>query len=344
MHACWRTILLATSVASLLDCSRRPTPQGDTTTTADAAADATPAGTLTEARRQQVVTAMLPLVEAHYVIRDLGVSSAAAVREHMARGDYAGLTREQDFAQRLTDDLRAVTSDLHFRVRYRPVGWTEPMTPERQGELAVEARHGIASVDHLAGGVALLKIDSFREPPDAPALQQAYAEAMTAVADAPALVLDLRDNYGGDPTTVAFAMSYFFDPTPVHINDIWSREEDVTWQNWTRRNLPGKRFGGHKPVFVLVSKRTISGGEEAAYDLQTQKRALVLGETTAGAANPAPPFDLGDGFKVFVPVARAINPITQTNWEGKGVIPDVAVAPTEAVKLALSLASDAGAR
>jgi hypothetical protein len=340
MYAWWRALLPATAIASLLGCSRRPGPQGNTTTSADAS----PAGTLTEARRQRLVSALLPLVEAHYVSRELGVSAAAAVREHTARGDYANLAREEDLARRLTDDLRAVTNDLHFRVRYRPAGWTEPTTPEREAELAVEARHGIASVEHLPGGVALLKIDSFLEPPDTPALLQAYAAAMSEVADAPALLLDLRDNYGGDPATVAFAMSYFFDPTPVHLNDIWSREEDVMWQNWTRRDLPGKRFGGHKPVVVLVSKRTISGGEEAAYDLQTQKRALVLGEPTAGAANPAPPFDLGDGFNVFVPVARAINPITQTNWEGKGVIPDVSVAPPDAVKLALSMASDAGGR
>ena len=152
-------------------------------------------------------------------------------------------------------------------------------------------------------------------------------------------------NYGGDPRTVAYMLSYLFDPAPVHVNDIWSRDENVTWKNWTQRDVPGKRFGGHKPLFVLVSKRTVSGGEEAAYDLQAQKRAVVIGETTVGAANPAPPYDVGDGFRVYIPVARAINPITHTNWEGTGVQPDVAVDATDALNVALSLAAaDAGAR
>ena len=329
---------------ALLACSRgnpAPSPAASASVTGVAAE----AGSLTADRRQHVLDSMLPLIGAHYVFPELGEAAVHAVQDHQARGDYASLSVEDDFAQRLTDDLRAVTHDIHFRVRYRAGGQApEAMTPERRAELEVEARQGVHSVERLAGGVALLKLDSFLDPPDSPALQKAYADAMSEVADARALVLDLRDNYGGDPRTVAFMLSYLFDATPVHVNDIWSRDEDVTWQNWTQRNVPGRRFGGHKPIFVLVSRRTISGGEEAAYDLQAQKRALVLGEVTAGGANPSPRFDLGDGFVVFIPSARAINPITHTNWEGTGVQPDVAVDPADSLKVALSLAADAGGR
>jgi retinol-binding protein 3 len=329
----------------LLACSRdRPTPPPppSTLTSASAATSAAALGTLTPEGRQRLLDAMFPLIGAHYVSPDLGASTVQTLRDHLTRGDYASVSVEDDFARRLTDDVRAVTHDLHFRVRYRAPGTPDGMTPERRAELEVEARHGIHSVERLANGVALLKLDSFLEPPDSQALRNAYASAMREVADARVLVLDLRDNYGGDPTTVAFAMSYLFDPTPVHLNDIWSRDEDVTWQNWTRRDLPGPRFGGHKPVFVLVSRQTISGGEEAAYDLQAQKRAIVVGERTAGAANPSPRFDLGDGFAIFIPSARAINPITHTNWEGTGVQPDVTVDAADAETMALSLAADAG--
>jgi len=300
--------------------------------------DAGTVASLTEERRQRLVESIVPLVNAHYVFAELGAKATEAIRDHLARGDYAGITGEADFAQRLTDDLRAVTHDLHFRVRYRPKRGTEPMTPELRAKLAVEAKHGIADARSLPGGVGLLKIDSFLEPPETLALQQAYVEAMAVVADAPALILDLRDNYGGDPTTVAYVLSYFFEPQPVHVNDVWNREQNVTWQNWTRHDVPGKRFGGRKPMFVLVSHRTVSGGEEMAYDLQAQKRAPVLGEPTTGAANPAPPFDLGDDIRAFIPVARAINPITKANWEGTGVLPDLAVDPAQAVERARSMA------
>jgi len=38
-----------------------------------------------------------------------------------------------------------------------------------------------------------------------------------------------------------------------------------------------------------------------------------------------------------VPFARAINPITHTNWEGTGVEPDVKVAASEALATAQRL-------
>ncbi len=339
-----RSALLA---LGLLACSRgSPDPSASAASAAPAASDAaTSVGALTVEGRQHLLDAMLPLIRAHYVFPELGVTAAQTLQDHLARGDYASLSVEKDFAQRLTDDLRAVTHDLHFRVTYRTPGQAPPPpTPELQAKLEVEARQGVHSVDRLADGVAVLKLDSFLDPPDSPALRKAYADAMSEVADARVLVLDLRDNYGGDPRTVAYMLSYLFDPTPVHVNDIWSRDENVTWQNWTERDVPGKRFGGHKPIFVLVSKNTMSGGEEAAYDLQAQKRAVVIGEPTSGGANPAPHFDFDAGFRVYIPSARAINPITHTNWEGTGVQPDVAADPADALKVALSLAADAGAR
>jgi C-terminal processing protease CtpA/Prc len=51
--------------------------------------------------------------------------------------------------------------------------------------------------------------------------------------------------------------------------------------------VPGSRFGANKPVYILTSHQTISGGEELAYDFQSLRRAKVIGEATAGAANPA---------------------------------------------------------
>lgn len=338
-----RTLTGAVGAILLLACSRGgPSPSPSAATSASPPPSDAAIGTLTPERRQRLIDRMTPIIRARYVSSELAAATAQALEEHLARGDYASLSVEGDFAHRLTDDVRAVTHDLHFRVRYKAPGTTDVVTDKDRAELEVEARHGIHSVERLPNGVAILKLDSFLEPPDSQALRNAYASVMGEIADARALVLDLRDNYGGDPTTVAFALSYFFDATPVHLGDVWSREEDVTWQNWTRRDVPGPRFGAYKPIFVLVSKETISGGEAAAYDLQSQKRAIVIGETTAGAANLAPPFDLGDGFAVYVPVARAINAITHTNWEGTGVRPDIAVNPSDAQKVALSMAADAG--
>jgi len=102
--------------------------------------------------------------------------------------------------------------------------------------------------------------------------------------------------------------------------------------------VSGKKFGAGKPVYVLTSSRTFSGAEEFAYDLQTQKRATIVGETTGGGANPGGPVRLPYDLTLFVPTGRAINPVTKTNWEGVGVKPDVAVSADSALDVAHGLA------
>jgi retinol-binding protein 3 len=124
---------------------------------------------------------------------------------------------------------------------------------------------------------------------------------------------------------------------PTHLIDIYNRKEDKTTQNWTLSYLPGQRMAT-QPVFVLTSKRTFSGAEEFAFDLKTQKRATIVGETTGGGAHPVSGHLVADYFMVGVPFAKSLDPVTKTNWEGTGVEPDVKVAAADALETAEKLA------
>jgi hypothetical protein len=86
---------------------------------------------------------------------------------------------------------------------------------------------------------------------------------------------------------------------------------------------------------VLISNRTFSAAEEFAYDLQVLHRALLIGETTGGGAHPVSPQLITNGFIGFIPYARAVNPVTKTNWEAVGVKPDVKVDPNIALDAAV---------
>nr|BFE79994.1 hypothetical protein GCM10020093_025950 [Planobispora longispora] len=120
---------------------------------------------------------------------------------------------------------------------------------------------------------------------------------------------------------VALLCSYLFDE-PTHLNDIYDRPGDSTAQFWTLPFVPGPRFGADKPVYVLTSGFTFSGAEEFAYDLQSRKRATVVGERTR-RAHPGVRYRVGAHLKSAVPCGRAINPVTGTNWEGTGIVPDI---------------------
>jgi C-terminal processing protease CtpA/Prc len=160
----------------------------------------------------------------------------------------------------------------------------------------------------------------------------AYDQAMALLAGSQALIVDLRRNGGGEPSSVAYFMSHFF---PIgderHLNDIYTRSSNQTQQYWTGP-VGSERYD--KPVYVLTSARTFSGGEECAYDFQTQHRGVLVGDTTGGGSNPVDVFGLGHGLVVAIPVARAINPITHSNWEHVGVKPDISVPAAQAQQAA----------
>ena len=83
-----------------------------------------------------------------------------------------------------------------------------------------------------------------------------------------------------------------------------------------------------------------SGAEEFSYNLKNLKRATIVGETTGGGAHPVAGHRIDEHFSITVPYARAINPISKTNWEGTGVEPDVKVPAADALATAEKLATE----
>jgi hypothetical protein len=258
-----------------------------------------------------------------YVYPELGAAAKARIDEALKSGAYATIVEPDAFATRLTEDLRSVTHDKHLHV------YTEGTS-----RLPPDARGGFARVDRLQGRVGFIKLTSFpRLQVFAPMADQAMAD----LADTEALIIDLSDNGGGNPESVSYFCSFFFDPqVRRHVNDLIDRKpgtaEFTTTEYWTR---PVRSAYLKKPVYLLTCQRTFSGGEEFAYDLKVMNRARVVGATTGGGANPGSTQPLNAGFGIFLPGGRARNPVTQTSWEGVGVVPHVAVDDSAAFKVAL---------
>ncbi|MEY4549005.1 MAG: hypothetical protein RL685_5200 [Pseudomonadota bacterium] len=271
----------------------------------------------------------------HYVFPETAAQVIAALQRKQARGDYDAITDAVELAGVLTLDLRRLARDKHLSLRFGPV----PPQPDLSGSAPpwlAQSGYGFGAIERLEGNVALLTLNGF--PPLFAEQRAAIGERMSQIADAAAVIVDLRNNGGGFPPTVLEVCSYFFDPEPVHLIDIYRRDTNHTNEHWTQRELPGRRFGSQKPVFILTGPRTFSGGEGFAYQLQTQNRAVVVGESTGGGAHPSQPYPVEGGFVLMVPWGRSISPVTGTNWEGIGVLPDVAVPADDALPAAQRLA------
>lgn len=287
--------------------------------------------TLDGPQRAELLRTLAAKLNTHYVFPEVATRINASLpgkaAAYAADGDLAA------FAERLSADLRTLADDRHFRVFVDP-SFREPESPDavpsveavaRQRVEVAQAGFGIETVQRLPGNIGYLELRGFG-PTEAVA--SAYAAAIALLDGSEALILDLRRNGGGEPNSVALWLSHFFPAGDQrHLNDLYTRSNDSTQQYWTSPGV-GPRYT--RPVYVLTSARTFSGGEECAYDFQTQKRAVLVGETTGGGANAGDRFTLGHGLVVNIPTARAINPVTKTNWEHTGVTPDIAVPATDA--------------
>lgn len=305
---------------------------GLTTTSSLAAQDR--AATLNAERRAAVLDEITSALTRMYVFPDVAAKMNADLRARAAHGEFDAQRDAQSFAAVLTERLQAVSRDKHLRVRAGPLG-----PPRGPASRPLTAGGPFGRAERLDGDVAYVEILSFGFPPHA--VREETEKIMTAAADAKALIVDLRANGGGSPHTVALVTSYLFGETPVHLNSLYFRPANRTDDFYTDPSVPGRKFGPDKPVFVLTSSRTFSGAEEFAYNLQTRKRATIVGETTGGGAHPGEGVSLSHGLHMFVPTGRAINPVTKTNWEGAGVKPDVAVSADAALETAHRLAREA---
>ncbi|HLL76583.1 MAG TPA: S41 family peptidase [Pyrinomonadaceae bacterium] len=291
------------------------------------------------ATRKQVIDNALKRLNDGYVFADVAQAMEKAVRDRAAKGEYDQITSARAFAEKLTNDLQAVSKDKHLRVRYshqpipeRQGGPREPTAEEREQHRREMAwmNSGFSKVERLPGNIGYIEFRGFTDPE---AGADTVAAAMNFVANTDALIIDLRRNGGGRPDMVALISSYLFGPDPVHLNSLYWREGDRTEEFWTRKEVAGKRYLG-KDVYVLTSNRTFSGAEEFSYNLKSLKRATIVGETTGGGAHPGGMARLHEHFGMFIPRGRAINPLTKTNWEGTGVKPDVEVPADQALHVA----------
>jgi pimeloyl-ACP methyl ester carboxylesterase len=290
------------------------------------------------ALRADVLERLVADLNGYYVFPEKAKAMEDALRARQQAGAYDAITSAEEFAATLTADIQGVTDDRHLDVGYSAAVIpqvsaedADAPTPEELERMR-SRNYGIETVARLPFNIGYLDLRSFSPPELAgPKL----AAAMAVLADTHALVIDLRFNNGGDPATVALLASYLFDER-TRLNDIYDRGSDRTEQFWTGA-VDGPAYGRSRKVYLLLSGDTFSAAEDFAYALQNLERATLIGASTGGGAHPATARRFNDHFGAIIPTGRSISPITHTDWEGVGVIPDIAIDPDDALTHAQGL-------
>ena len=297
------------------------------------------AQSLSAAFKQQSIDQICTLLQERYVFPEVANTTAEHLKARYKEGAFDAVSDLKSFANALTTEAQSITHDKHLRVRAAGEKKASGIQPDPLNAFLENHRSGTAGfveVKILLGNLVYLDLRGFAPPVQGRPMADHY---MALLASSDALIIDLRQNGGGSPVMVQYLCSYFFDKK-VHLNSLYYRDGDRTEEFWTLDEVGGTKMPD-VPLFILTSHYTFSGAEEFSYNMQTRKRAVLVGETTGGGANPGGMVPVNDQLGIFIPNGRAINPVTKTNWEGVGVVPDVKAPKEEAFEKALELAQEA---
>jgi hypothetical protein len=297
---------------------------------------------LTKVFIDSTVTKIGDLMLDYYIIKDKAEEASERLKLNLRINKYYSLNGGE-LANALVEDLQSITNDKHIMIKFYPEGDAAPYYLEQEknkdedfepSESSLKRsrgnNYGFKEVSILNANIGYLKLDGFYDIRN-PETTKAAAAAMDFLSHANGIIIDLSENSGGDPATLQFLISYFFKVEPAtHYNTFHFRDgKDNYLEKHTLPYVPGERKP-KMPIYIITSQHTFSAGEALAYALKNLDRATIIGQTTGGGAHAADFKFINDFFDMSIPMARAINPTSKTNWEGVGVKPDVEIEMSKA--------------
>ncbi|UCC18475.1 MAG: S41 family peptidase [Promethearchaeota archaeon] len=300
---------------------------------------------------KKIIQELSKKIEAYYIFPEKGEEISQFLLNKLEKSKFYGIIDPVKLARIITNDLVDVSNDLHFYLEYNPSMAQTLKEEEKEDKNGIDddyldfklglkfeqyKNYYIIKAERLPGNIGYIKLDDF---PPSEFAGETIIGAFQFLANSNAFIFDIRNNGGGYPSMVSLIISHLIEPTSKLLTSIYDRKSNKHYQNWTVPYIPGRRFPNN-PVYVLTSRRTASGAEEFAYVLKMLERGTIVGETTRGAANPVDIFPILNKFVIWLPIGTPTNPISNDNWEGKGVSPNYEVPQEKALEKAHMLAFD----
>lgn len=268
------------------------------------------------------------LLEENYIFLDKAKETNAHLDVLIKKGVFNNLS-STDFAYRMTKELQKITKDKHL-------SFSSSGSKQLSENTNTSLTQNLSRYNPMLRGFQLLESNiGYIDFANFAGSTERIDMVMNAMQIADAIIIDMRRNGGGYPRIVNYLSSYFFNEKLL-LNTIYTRVNNHTQELWVEEVKGLKR--PKVPVYILISDYTFSGAEDFSYTMQSQGRAIIIGEVTGGGAHPTQLFPLNKGYSIGIPFARTINPITKTNWEGIGVQPDIKIKADNALEKAKELA------
>lgn len=295
---------------------------------------------INEKFKKETISKIDLLLKENYVFPEQAELIVRHLNKSLSEGKFKKQELLDSFAIAVTKELRVINNDKHLGV------WPAFTPAKEQGnsnddyELYLKKytdtrkqANGFKDVKIIDGNIGYLNIDFFLA--ETTKTIDAY---MCLLASTDAVIVDLQNNGGGNPKTVNYLCSYFLESNLL-INTLYfrqgNRKDEVITHEVNGRKMIDV------PLFIITGPKAFSGAEEFSYNMQSQKRATLVGEATGGAANPGDVFKINSDLEIFIPTGTSTNPVTKTNWEGIGVIPEIKISAENAYSKTVELAGKA---
>jgi retinol-binding protein 3 len=273
---------------------------------------------LTQNDRLQIIEQAAGYIERDYLDPEKGAEIAKTLRS-LKRSKALQQDLTTSFASELNKVLFQIGGDRHLTLK-----WV-PHSGSTDSQLAAQSNWGVRSVEILDGNIGLVTIDGFYDGLEA---KEALTAALLLVRSTEALIFDLTENRGGASDTVRFLQSCFFGAPKLVM--LYEDEPGVRTESFTDQ-WPGRSTCADKPLYVLIGPNTASAAEDFIFSVRHFQMGTLVGQTSAGASNFVRHVRLEPGFRLSISVGQPIHPVTGTNWEGEGIVPDIEITSSKAL-------------
>ena len=192
------------------------------------------------------------------------------------------------------------------------------------GELAFQyqqkkSNYAFEEARVLDGNIGYLKINHFFQNEEAVSVAENTFKLFKGTK---ALIIDVREASDGSIEFAQYLMSYFLNDKTL-LSEMSYQRQEKRFKMWSVEGVGYSEFKQDYPIYILTSAFVTGAVEFFSYTMKHLDKAVVVGRKTMGVAHWSQNVSVNDWLTIHLPIAIPINPITKSNWEGEGVIPDI---------------------
>jgi C-terminal processing protease CtpA/Prc len=184
----------------------------------------------------------------------------------------------------------------------------------------------------IDGNIGYLTLNTFHDE----YLTEVVAHHLASIKRSDALIIDLRENYGGYTTVALNTLKLFMErsfqthrwETPRYKPSQRAEGKLLEWHNEPAEVWPGTGADAYrKPIVLLTSASTYSAAEHFLVPFRYAKRGAIIGERSGGSTGHTLNVPLPGGGAVIICTTRDYFP-DGSAYNGIGIEPDVVIKPT----------------